>query len=192
MKLERKQWLVVQMSALTSGRGVSPPLRELRPLGMDGKYVRPAGIAIMLLRSVIVAACIVFGLHRLAIRPGVITTVVPAAALSVAVWMVGGRLNLRIVNTVASAFDMVLISIFVRLGEGLASEAYALYFVALAIIALQESAISSFIGGIISAALYAAAAFPWSSQPAMPGWVLPYRCGIIALTAGGSASHRRF
>ena len=173
------------MSALTSGRGVSPPLRELRPLGMDGKYVRPAGIAIMLLRSVIVAACIVFGLHRLAIRPGVITTVVPAAALSVAVWMVGGRLNLRIVNTVASAFDMVLISIFVRLGEGLASEAYALYFVALAIIALQESAISSFIGGIISAALYAAAAFPWSSQPAMPGWVLPYRCGIIALTAGG-------
>jgi len=93
---------------------------------MDGKYVRPAGIAIMLLRSVIVAACIVFGLHRLAIRPGVITTVVPAAALSVAVWMVGGRLNLRIVNTVASAFDMVLISIFVRLGEGLASEAYAL------------------------------------------------------------------
>jgi len=129
------------MSALTSSRGVSSPLRELQPLGMDGKYVRPAGIAIMLLRSVIVAACIVFGLHRLAIRPGVITTVVPAAALSVAVWMVGGRLNLRIVNTVASAFDMVLISIFVRLGEGLASEAYALYFVALAIIALQESAI---------------------------------------------------
>ena len=90
------------MSALTSSRGVSSPLRELQPLGMDGKYVRPAGIAIMLLRSVIVAACIVFGLHRLAIRPGVITTVVPAAALSVAVWMVGGRLNFHI-NNVASA-----------------------------------------------------------------------------------------
>lgn len=173
------------MSALTNGGRVSPPLSELQSLGMDGKHARLAGIAIILLRSVIVAACIMFGLHKMAIRPGFITTVIPAAAFSIAVWMVGGRFDLRTVNTVASLSDMGLVSICVYFSGGLTSEAYALYFVALAIIALQESAISSSLGGIVSATLYAAATFPWPSQPAVPGWTLPYRCGVI-LFAGGA------
>lgn len=173
------------MSALTSGGRVSPPLSELQSPGMDGKHARLAGIAIILLRSVIVAACIMFGLHKLAIRPGFTTTVIPAAALSIAVWMVGGRLDLRTVNTVASVLDMGLVSICVHFSGGLTSEAYALYFMALAIMALQESAISSSLGGIVSATLYAAATFPWPSQPAIPGWTLPYRCGVI-LFAGGA------
>jgi diguanylate cyclase (GGDEF)-like protein len=151
---------------------------------MDGKHARLAGIAIILLRSVIVAACIMFGLHKLAIRPGLITTVIPAAALSVAIWMLGSRFNSRVVSVVASAFDMGFISVCVHFGGGLSSEAYALYFVALSIIALQESAISSSLGGIVCAALYGAATFPWSQEPAIPGWTLPYRCGVIMFAGG--------
>ncbi|HON41878.1 MAG TPA: sensor domain-containing diguanylate cyclase, partial [Bacillota bacterium] len=147
-------------------------------------HARLAGIAIILLRSVIVAACIMFGLHKLAIRPGLITTVIPAAALSVAIWMLGSRFNSRVVSVVASAFDMGFISVCVHFGGGLSSEAYALYFVALSIIALQESAISSSLGGIVCAALYGAATFPWSQEPAIPGWTLPYRCGVIMFAGG--------
>lgn len=172
------------MSALMNGRGLPPRLSELNSPGMDGKHARLAGIAIILLRSVIVAACIMFGLHKLAIRPGLITTVIPAAALSVAIWMLGSRFNSRVVSVVASAFDMGFISVCVHFGGGLSSEAYALYFVALSIIALQESAISSSLGGIVCAALYGAATFPWSQEPAIPGWTLPYRCGVIMFAGG--------
>ncbi len=167
-----------------NGRGLPPRLSELNSPGMDGKHARLAGIAIILLRSVIVAACIMFGLHKLAIRPGLITTVIPAAALSVAIWMLGSRFNSRVVSVVASAFDMGFISVCVHFGGGLSSEAYALYFVALSIIALQESAISSSLGGIVCAALYGAATFPWSQEPAIPGWTLPYRCGVIMFAGG--------
>jgi len=173
------------MSALINGRRVSSPLSELQSSGTDGKHARLASIAIILLRSVIVAACIMFVLHKLAIRPGLITTVIPGAALSVAVWMAGSRFDSRMVNTVASALDMGLISICVYFSGGLTSEAYALCFVELCIIALQDSAISSSLGGSMCALLYAGAAFHWSSRPAAPGWILPYRCGII-LFAGGA------
>ena len=173
------------MSALVGRRRFSSPLTELQSSGTDGRHARLAGTAIILLRSVIVAACIMFVLNKLAIRPGLITTVIPGAALSVAVWMAGSRLNLRMVNTVASAFDIGLISICVYLTGGLAGEAYALYFVALCIIGLQENAISSSLGSIVCALLYAAAAFPRSSQPTAPGWTLPYRSGVILFAGGG-------
>ena len=171
---------MVRMSALASGRRVSSP-----PSGTDGKHVRLAGIAIILLRSVIAAACIMLVLHKLAIRPGLITTIIPGAAISVAVWMAGSRFDLRIVSTVASALDMGLISACVYFSGGPTSEAYALYFVALCIIVLQESAISSSLGGIVCALLYAGAAFPWSSRSTAPGWILPYRCGVILFAGGG-------
>ena len=147
------------MSALVNGRRASSPLPGLQSSSADDKHARLAGTAIILLRSVIVAACIMFVLHKLAIRPGLITTIMPGAAFSVAVWMVGSRFDSRMVNTVASAFDMGLISICVYFSGGLTSEAYALYFVALCIIALQDSAISSSVGSILCALLYAGAAF---------------------------------
>lgn len=173
------------MSALVNGRRASSPLPGLQSSSADDKHARLAGTAIILLRSVIVAACIMFVLHKLAMRPGLITTIMPGAAFSVAVWMVGSRFDSRMVNTVASAFDMGLISICVYFSGGLTSEAYALYFVALCIIALQDSAISSSVGSILCALLYAGAAFPRSGQLTVPGWVLPYRCGVILFAGGG-------
>ena len=80
---------------------VSPPLSELQSPGMDGKHARLAGIAIILLRSVIVAACIMFGLHKLAIRPGFTTSHTCGGTLDRR--LDGGRpADLRTVNTVAS------------------------------------------------------------------------------------------
>lgn len=172
------------MLALADGKRVLSSLRERRLIGADGEHARLVVIAIILLRSVIVAICTMFILNRLAVGPRLIASVIPAGVLLFAILILRRRLDQRVVNLLASAVDIGLISICVHSSGGPRSEAYALYFVALAIMALEESAMSSFLGGVLSAALYAAAAYPWSSHPDMPGWTVLYRCSIIVLTGG--------
>jgi diguanylate cyclase (GGDEF)-like protein len=170
----------MQLSASTNKRRAS-----FSPPDPQPRYARLAGIAVVLLRAVIVVACLMLALSRLKVNPGLITTVAPAIAVSAGVWLLGRKLGHRGVDTAASALDLGLISICVYLGGGLASEAYALYFIELVIIALQHGAISSSLGGILSAGLYAAAALPWSGALAVPRWTLPYRCGVILFVGGG-------
>ncbi len=151
----------------------------------EPRCVRMTGAAVVVLRAAIVTACLMLALDRLMIRPGLITTVMPAIAVSVGFWLLGRRYNRRTAAVIASVFDLALISICVYLGDGPASEAYPLYFIELAIIALQPSAISPSLGGILAAGLYAAASRPWSPAAAITGWALPYRCCVILFAGGG-------
>ncbi len=63
-----------------------------------------------MLRIIIIVSCIMFMLRSLSITPAIIITIVPAIATVTAFNRIGNNHGYCVANTVATVFDLVLIS----------------------------------------------------------------------------------
>lgn len=141
--------------------------------------------ACMVLRGVVVAYCLAALLRSIHISVGIITTIVPALGYVVAIERACRKFGRTWVDSIAALIDSVLISATVLYTGGLASDAYALYFVEIAVFALQAGHVPCNVLTATAAALYVAAAAPRGGSQSRSLSPLAFRTGLIMLAGCG-------
>lgn len=156
-----------------------------QPLVGRDEVARFTNVGALLLRTVIVVCCIMFVLRSLSFTPAIIITIVPAIATVAAFNRIANSYGYSLANSIATVFDLVLISATVFVTGGIHSEAFLLYWLEIVVYSLNVGLVSCVIMGIGAAGLYLSATYVSWANVGDAGRIFAYRAGVLVLSGCG-------
>lgn len=173
------------MLGQSARKGVAESTNPTQPSINRDEVAQFTNAGALLLRIIIIVSCIMFMLRSLSITPAIIITIVPAIATVTAFNRIGNNHGYCVANTVATVFDLVLISATVFVTGGIHSEAFLLYLLEIVVYSLNVGPVSCAIMGIGAVGFYLSATYAsWASIDGA-GRVIAYRAGILVLSGCG-------
>lgn len=149
------------------------------------EVARFTNVGALLLRTVIIVSCIMFVLRSLSFTPAIIITIVPAIATVAAFNRIGNNHGYCLANSIATIFDLVLISATVFVTGGIHSEAFLLYLLEIVVYSLHVGSASCAIMAIGGVGLYLSATYASWANVDYAGRIFAYRAGVMVLSGCG-------